>query len=237
MLPPRMYGHTDTIPSLLRPQGSALNSIFFFLTWLLPPQRAGVPLGEGVVAPLCIPPSIPPSIPAEPGLRGPPLPPVPVPARRAPKGSLLCGLWPQQRLAHLQKRLKRGTAARRCGDRVTWQKHAVPGAAGPAGLGWRGLPKRGAPESSLGTILPAGPWGSPGSLRNKLIQITAREIYTRREPLPAAVLWEGAPALPCPGQRLGSTPRPAPPPHPGHYKIQSPAKQRRPLTLQGSPHP
>lgn len=27
---PRMYGHTDTIPSLLWPQGSALNSIFFF---------------------------------------------------------------------------------------------------------------------------------------------------------------------------------------------------------------
>lgn len=114
--------------------------------------------------------------------------------------------WPQQRLAHLQKRLKRGTAARRCGDGVAWQKHAVPGAAGLAGLGWEGgSQSRGAPRSSLAAILPAWPWGSPGSLRNKLIQITAREIYTRREPLPAAVLWAGAPAVPCPGRRLSPT--------------------------------
>lgn len=140
--------------------------------------------------------------------------------------------WPQQRLAHLQKRLKRGTAAQCCRDRGAWQKHAVPRAAGLAGLGCGGSQSRGAPQSSLAPILPAWPWGSPGSLRNKLIQITAREIYTRREPLPAAVVWAWAPTLLCPGLRLGPTPGP-----PDHYKIQSPAKQRRPLMLQGSPHP
>lgn len=51
--------------------------------------------------------------------------------------------WPQQRLAHLQKRLKRGMAVWCCRDGGPWQKHAVPRAVGPAGLGWEGLPKQG----------------------------------------------------------------------------------------------
>lgn len=59
----------------------------FFLTWLLPPQRARVPLGEGAVAPLCIPPSIP----GEPSPQDPPFAPAPGPTHQAPKGSLLFG--------------------------------------------------------------------------------------------------------------------------------------------------
>lgn len=55
--------------------------------------------------------------------------------------------------------------------------------------------------------LPSCLRGSPGSLRNKLIQITAREVCTRREPLSAAALWAGAPALP----RRGAAPRPPQP--------------------------
>lgn len=87
------------------------------------------------MAPLCIPPSIP----EEPGSRGLPLAPGPQhsPWPRTPGSERLFTVqpWPQQRLAHLQKRLKRGTAARHCRDGGTWQKHAVPGAAGPVGLG------------------------------------------------------------------------------------------------------
>lgn len=55
-------------------------------------------------------------------------------------------------------------------------------------LGWQpgtgqhpGAPHSGPPTSRLRG-------GPPGSLRNKLIQITAREVYTRREPLSAVVL-------------------------------------------------
>lgn len=118
-----------------------------------------------------------------------------------PDSERLFTVWlrPQQRLAHLQKRLKRGMAAQCCGKGVPGRNMQFLGQRGQ--LGWAGLgglPKLRAPWSSLTTILPAWPRGNPGSLRNKLIQITAREIYTRREPLPAAVLWAGAPALPCP---------------------------------------
>lgn len=73
-----------------------------------------------------------------------------------------------------------------------------PGQQGQLGWAEGGSQSRVAPQSSFTATLPAWPWGSPGSLRNKLIQITAREIYTRREPLPAVVLWAGAPALPWP---------------------------------------
>lgn len=221
MLPPGCMD-TWTLSPAHWHQGSALNSIFF-PTWLLPPHQAGVLLGERVMAPLCIPRASGGSL-----AFGAPLP-LPPAQHTGSERLFTVRPWPQQHLAHLQKRLKRGTAARCCRDGGARQKHAVPGAAGLAGLDWGGSQSRGAPQSSLTPILPAWPWRSPGSLRNKLIQITAREIHTRREPLPAAVLWPGAPTLPCPDQRLSPTPGP-----PNHYKIQSPAKQRWPLMLQGS---
>lgn len=164
---------------------------FFFLTWLLPSQQDGVPLGERVVAPL----GILPSIPGEPCPRHPPSPLHSLWSHTPDSERLFTvWLWPQQHLAHLQKRLKRGTAAWRCRDGGTWQKRAIPGAVGLAGLR-RGSQSRGAPWSSLTTILPAWPRGNPGSLCNKLIQIIARELYTRREPLPVAPLWGSCPVL------------------------------------------
>lgn len=170
----------------------------FFLIWLLPHQHAWVSLREKVVAPLYILLSTPGSL-----ALWAPLTPAPHP----PHSPWLCTrdserlftVWPRprQRLAHLQKRLKRGMAAQCCGKGVPGRNMQFLGQRGQ--LGWAGgLPKQRAPWSSLITILPAWPWENPGSLHNKLIQITAREIYTRREPLPAAVLWAGAPALPCP---------------------------------------
>lgn len=168
----------------------------FFLTWLLPHRRAGVPLREKAVAPLYIRLSIPGSL----ALWAPFHPhPLRSPWLCTPDSERLFTVWPrpQQRLAHLQKRLKRGMAAQCCGKGVPGRNMQFLGQRGQ--LGWaEGGPKAEGPWSSLSTILPAWPWGNPGSLRNKLIQITAREIYTRREPLPAAVLWAGAPALPCP---------------------------------------
>lgn len=138
--------------------------------------------------------------PWKPGPQGPPHPcPPRSPWPCTPDSERLFTVWPrpQQRLAHLQKRLKRGMAAQRCRKGVPGRNMQFLGQRGQ--LGWAGgAPKaEGSPVQSH-HILPAWPWGNPGSLRNKLIQITAREIYTRREPLPTAVLWAGAPAPPCP---------------------------------------
>lgn len=169
----------------------------FFLTWLLPHQQVGVPLREKVVAALYI-------LFSTPGSPALWVPPHPCPPRSpwlcTPDSERLFTVWPrpQQRLAHLQKRLKRGMAAQCCGKGVPGRNMQFLGQRGQLSWAGGGLPKQRAPRSSLTTILPAWPWGNPGSLHNKLIQITAREIYTRREPLPAAVLWAGAPALPCP---------------------------------------
>ncbi|KAM9630958.1 obscurin-like protein 1 isoform 5-T6 [Morphnus guianensis] len=203
----------------------------FFLTWLLPPQRARVPLGEGVVAPLCIPPSIP----GEPRPQDPPspLPPAqpPAPHTRLRK-ALYCAAVASAAFGTFTKETEKGDGGVALRGRGRLAETCSSWGSGASRSRLEGAPKAGgAPRSSLATTLPAWPWGSPGSLRNKLIQITAREIYTRREPLPAAALRAGAPALPCPSRRLGPTPGPPP----GHYKIQSPAKQRRPL--QGSPLP
>lgn len=140
--------------------------------------------------------------PWKPGPLGPPspLPPAqPLALHAGLRKALYCVAEASAAFGTFTKETEKGDGSTMLREGGAWQKHAVPGAAGPAELGWGGgLPKQRAPRSSLTTILPAWPWGNPGSLHNKLIQITAREIYTRREPLPAAVLWAGAPALPCP---------------------------------------
>lgn len=116
---PGTHRQRETISVLPQPHGSALNSLFFFPTWLLPPQR-WVPAQHGRAA----------------GPRGAqtsgsrsPLPPRRSPhlGTPAPKGSLLCGrglssIW------HIYKRGWEGGRRRGAAD-TAWQKHAVPGAA------------------------------------------------------------------------------------------------------------
>uniref|UniRef100_A0A8C8AFL5 Obscurin like cytoskeletal adaptor 1 n=1 Tax=Otus sunia TaxID=257818 RepID=A0A8C8AFL5_9STRI len=144
MLPP---GCTDTNPSLLRPQGSALNTFSFSdmasstpLSWGPIRRRGGGTARHSTQHPQ--------------GAQPSGTPPHPCPRRspwlHTPGSERLFTVrpWPQQRLAHLQKRLKRGTAARRCRDGGAWQKHAVPGAAGPAGLCWGGPKQGGTPVQS-----------------------------------------------------------------------------------------
>lgn len=92
--------------------------------------------------PLCIPPNSP----GEPSPWGHPRPcpwRSPQPPTLGSERLFTVWPWPQQHLAHLQKRLKRGMVVWRCRDGGPWQKHAVPRAAGPASLGWGGLPKQG----------------------------------------------------------------------------------------------
>lgn len=162
----------------------------FFLTWLLPPQR-WVPAQHSQVAG--------PHGAQTSGSRSPPAPRrSPHRGTPAPKGSLLCGrglssVW------HIYKRGWEGGQRRGAAD-TAWQKHAAPGAA----AGDEMAPRGGHPAL---VPLPSCLRGSPGSLRNKLIQITAREVCTRQEPLSAAALWAGAPALP----RRGAAPRPPQP--------------------------
>lgn len=115
----------------------------FFLSWLLPYQRAGVPLREKMVTPLYT--LL--SIPGSPALC---VPPTSSPWLCTPDSERLFTVWPrpQQRLAHLQKRLKRGMAAQRCGKGVPGRNMQFLGQRGQ--LGWaRGAPKaEGSPVQS-----------------------------------------------------------------------------------------
>lgn len=125
----------------------------FFLTWPPPHQRAGVPLREKVVAPLYIPLSIP----GSPALWAP-LTPAPPPQSLALharlRKALYCVAEASTVFGTFTKETEKGDGSTTLREWGAWQKHAVPGAAGPAGLGWgcsqsRGLPGPVSPPSCL----------------------------------------------------------------------------------------